>query len=426
MAATAGATAVAAPPAPPVFALTPALVGGNAFLDWTKSENIKLYHKAIEKLSFTFAGKHDQVLLLLQAIDNRASECGWKQTIMTIPDANGTNRNLLAEHGLLTYDDIRNWATTDIIGQQTRKAQDNMMMFQCLYNSTSEDVKKKILLKTTKYKIGSAQIAPAFLKVLIATAEVETVATVSYVRKNLINLKVKMSELQYDINEFHHYVNQQLTTLASHGKQSEDLNIYLFESYLTVPDAEFKELIQRKRTEFHMGTINLTNEELVAFAQNCFDVRKGDTENPWLQKSLQQQEIEALTAELKASQSKFAKQLKNAKVGTKEDKSQDKKNQPRKEYRNQAKYAWKKVKPKTGEKMTKVVNSKEYRWCIDHEAWVLHSEEECKMRIARLAKEKAEAEAHNAEISDDEADDNTSPEERAMASLAAAVAIGDE
>ena len=86
---------------PALFALTPSLQN-TGFLDWSKSENVKLYSKAIENLDFKFEGKPDQVILLAQAVQNRAELCGFNRSIMTIPDEEGTNRNLITEHGLLS------------------------------------------------------------------------------------------------------------------------------------------------------------------------------------------------------------------------------------------------------------------------------------------------------------------------------------
>ena len=125
--------ASATPRTAPIFAVTPALiVNGTVFLDWSKAENTKLYHKAVEKLSVTFGGKGDQVLLLHQSLKDRAAQCGWDTTILTIPDSDAIDRNIISEHGLITYENIRDWANANIIGQHTRAAQDSNMMYQCL------------------------------------------------------------------------------------------------------------------------------------------------------------------------------------------------------------------------------------------------------------------------------------------------------
>ena len=91
---------------PAQFALTPAMVGnGNNPLDQMRSENQKLYHKAVEKLSVTFEGKRDQVILLGQALQNRAIQSGRNVTLVHIPDTHGTNRNLIMDYGHITYEE---------------------------------------------------------------------------------------------------------------------------------------------------------------------------------------------------------------------------------------------------------------------------------------------------------------------------------
>ena len=411
-AAAAAAAAANAPPNP--FALTPAMVGnGNNPLDWTRSENQKLYHKAVEKLSVTFEGKSDQVILLGQALQNRAIQSGWNATLMDIPDTHGTNRNLITDYGRITYEEILDWATTNVVGATTRTAQDNMMMYQCLYNSINEDVKKRIITKRDKYEINGLPIAAAFYKVLIGTAEVETKATVAYIRMNLMNLTNKISDLNFDVTEFHNHVNQLVTTLASHGKESEDLSIYLFEAYLSAPDEEFRNVLAKKKSDFHMGIEDLTHNQLMSYAQNCYDVRNADNLTPWMQKSKEKQEFEALTAtvkELRENNNKLGKQIKANKTSKKTGGGP-----PIARNRNREdKFAWKKVAPTAGEALTKEVDGKTYHWCVKHKAWVLHKPAECRLNTPV---------AHDAEVEDDDEEDDETAEERALASYAAAVAM---
>ena len=105
-----------------------------------------------------------------------------------------------------------------------------MVSYKCLYNSVNETVKKKIISKTEKYNIGGTPIAAAFYKVIIGTAEVETKATIDFVCINIMNIKDKIQPLKYDIEEFDYYISQPMTALASQGKVSDDLVIYLFDA----------------------------------------------------------------------------------------------------------------------------------------------------------------------------------------------------
>eukprot|EP00957_Ditylum_brightwellii_P114313 8715937-Ditylum_brightwellii.AAC.1 len=70
---------------------------------------------------------------------------------------------------------------------------------------------------------------------------------------------------------------------------------------------------------------------------------------------------------------------KKGKGKDKEDKSAQKKVRPKDE--------WKFIKPKSGEALTKEVNSKTHHWGKDHQAWVIHDPKECILRQERLVKE---------------------------------------
>ena len=79
-----------------------------------------------------------------------------------------------------------------------------MMLYKCLYNSVNETVKKNIIPKTEKYKIGGTPITEEFYMVIIGMSEVETKATIAFVRINLMNIKDKIQSINYEIEEFHY------------------------------------------------------------------------------------------------------------------------------------------------------------------------------------------------------------------------------
>ena len=81
-----------------------------------------------------FKGKSNQIILIAQATQNQAEQLGFKQTIMNIPDGENVKIHLINAHELLSYQKIEDWANANIVNHQTRSAQDNMMLYQCLYN----------------------------------------------------------------------------------------------------------------------------------------------------------------------------------------------------------------------------------------------------------------------------------------------------
>ena len=167
-----------------------------------------------------------------------------------IPDAQGVQRNIITEHGLLSKADIVTWATANIVNQQTRAAQDNHMLYQCLYESMDIKGRKRLIPKVKSTLVQNQPIAALYYKAIVSTVEVETKGSVTYIKKNLMNLRSKLETLNFNITEFHEYVNDQMTSLASHGKTSEDLTTYLFSAYDIVPDVAFKDTLARKEDDY--------------------------------------------------------------------------------------------------------------------------------------------------------------------------------
>ena len=165
-----------------------------------------------------------------------------------------------------------------------------------------------------------------------------------------MNLKDKIQSLNYEIEKFHYYISQQTTALVSQGKVSENLDIYLFDAYDRVPGEEFKATISRKQSEYYMVDENITADDLMRYAQNCYDIRVTNTSNPWMHKSKEQIYFEALPVtvkELRYNNSKIGKALK-AKIVTRKTKGNKTKAPNIKGIPNTGTWDWKDVAPQEG------------------------------------------------------------------------------
>ena len=140
------------------FALFPGMIinNQNNFLDFSLSENQKLYKEGCVALDFTFDGKPEQLLLFKEHLSVRATKMNWWDAI-DIPidptDPNSDTRNVITQHGQLDTEAIVGWATDNIIDEETRLAQDNHMMFTCLSRSITDNVMKKIVPDRDEYII---------------------------------------------------------------------------------------------------------------------------------------------------------------------------------------------------------------------------------------------------------------------------------
>ena len=94
---------------PLVFALTPGQHHPDQYINYGMSQGLKLWHATTEPLPEEFDGMSDTVKIFCELLTQHATEAGWHAgagDILTIPDANGVNRNLIMHYGQLTLQDV--------------------------------------------------------------------------------------------------------------------------------------------------------------------------------------------------------------------------------------------------------------------------------------------------------------------------------
>ena len=92
----------------------------------------------------------------------------------------------------------------------------------------------------------------------------------------------------------------------------------------------------------------------------------------WGAPSTEQEQLTALTSELKTVRDQFSnsKQRKKQSVPRTRDGKRRGKNDP-------DKWEWKRVPTKEGDPNTKDFQNKTYHWCIKHQAWTIHTPDDC-------------------------------------------------
>ena len=381
-----------APPVPqpaPVFALSPARVNPNAFIDYSTSAGAKLFSKVTAPLEYMFDVEERSVQTFIETLINRAVMAGWDDgtgDILTID-----NRNLLTANGTLTLEEIETEATT-YVDQATRKAQNSYQMYVCIMASLTEDGRAKILTEADHYTVNGIYSGPLLFKVLMTKATTDTRATVSFIRLSLAELDTYMATVNSDIQKFNMYVRQKLMDLNYRGEVSNDLFVNLFKGYMACSDAVFRNYIQRLKDRYDEGE-DMTVDFVLTKGLTKYQELKQD--KTWNQPSEEKQQLTALTASFEALKDKnlqLAKSLiqkpspqkpfsskKKSTKGAKE----FKKGARKKKLKDEKDYAWKKIPPKAGESKQKSRDGKVYYWCEEHMAWCLHKPEECKLRQAR-------------------------------------------
>ena len=121
-------------PAGVPFSLTLGSFHANDIVNLSFKLGRDLYNKATATIAIPFDGSSKNINLFHSQLLRRAENAGWNSDtgdILTVPDTYEDTRNVITEYGCVTEDHIIASATVDI-GTQTRQAQNNAMMVECL------------------------------------------------------------------------------------------------------------------------------------------------------------------------------------------------------------------------------------------------------------------------------------------------------
>jgi hypothetical protein len=365
----------------PVFAETPAKLNADAIIDYSTTSGIKLYNTASARLPITFDITSQTANLFCDALKDRANKSGWYTgagNILTIPDAGGTNRDLITEYGRLSMADINTHVATYIDGN-TRCTQNAAQMLTCIKESLSDAGKLKILAESEKWKVNDKESGTLLFKYVMQKAIVDTRATSSFFRENLLSLDSYITTVDSNIELFNQYVNVNRAGLEARGEKTDDLVINLFKAYLNVADQNFVEYMKKKKDDYDEGTATLEPETLMTHALNKYHILV--QERKWKSMSPQDEQLVALKAQyeqLRDANLRLAKSISGKKMTKSGGQNKAKPKGNKSKGTTQQKHdPWKKEPPKDGEPHTKVVNNKNYNWCPFHKAWTFHTPSDC-------------------------------------------------
>ena len=373
----AAAAAQPQPQRPTTFALTPGQTNQGQLIDYGSSTGIKLWAEATASLPNKFSGEGKDLNAFSESMLERANKSGWMAQGGDIIRINvaGEDINLLTQYGRLTADQIRIFGAT-YINQQNRQRQNDAQMYHCLRNSLTEDASNKILAERDNYYINQEPSGPLLFKLLVQKAVVDVRATASLMRTNLIELTKYMELVNCDISKFNQYVKLNHEGLHARGESCPDLMIHLFNAYLSVSDKQFRTYINLKKIAYDEGTA-ISPEQLMSLALGQYTIISNS--GKWNAKTPEEEQVVALSARferLKDANLKLSKAIKDkANARQKGPKSTSKSGQSKAKQskkNNDDKYAWKQVKPESGQSHKKTVDGKQYHWCPWHKAWTVH------------------------------------------------------
>jgi hypothetical protein len=235
------------------FALAPALLDNN-IIDYSTAAGVKLYGKATEPLKDLYDGNEADLGLFLQQVKTRAEVFGWNHVLAVPPDLANPDEtlDLIQHYGELTLEQVRAFAET-YVNNQSRAAQDDAQLYQCLRKSLTKEAETNIVLFQEDYTIGERTCGLALLKVIVREAYIDTNATILHIREQLNSLDMHIVKLEYDIEKFNSKVKTYQRGLAARGAITSDLLSNLFKAYKAVSDSEFVDYIKYQETKYDDG-----------------------------------------------------------------------------------------------------------------------------------------------------------------------------
>lgn len=357
-----------------IFALTPSgIVQG--FIDYSTREGQRLYETAKAPLEDKFDCKPELLRQFVESFRKRAISADWLPTLQ-VP-VNGFNHDLTEHYGLLTFDQIRAHAIS-YINTETRNFQNAYQIYECLYATLTQEARTKVSTRFNDYNVGNKPDGLLYFKAIIATAQVDTPATISQIRYKLMNLAQHMQNIGSNIQQFNIDVQTYVLALEARGHSTSDLLVNLFRGYKSASDETFRKYICDREDDYNDGTLlNLTPEKLMSLAVNKYRTLVDD--NVWNQQSPQHKQIVALNAQIqkligdKNKSPSSTTTNKDAKPNTTGGKGKGNKGNKDRKYPD-----WKYKAPSGNEPKAKSIKGKQFYWCKHHELWCEHTEDQCR------------------------------------------------
>jgi hypothetical protein len=286
---------------------------------------------------------------------------------------------------MLSLENVRAHAATYIV-QENRMAQDAYWMYEFLRDSLMDAARICLSVESMRYIVNGREDGPSYLKALLIKFHVETNATNFHLKESLSLLPNRMKGLKSNVVKFNDIVSSIIVDLAAGGETSSNLIVYVFQSYLSIEDQEFKRYIQNKKEKYDKGNPAITAQNLMTMALTKYNQLVQS--KTWKAKSPEEEKLIALTAQLKAAKDKIDELSKQKKktsptMSEKKDDSPAKSSSPNKKSANKSnKYPdWKFE--RTGNQTTMERNSKTYHWCENHGEkgmWVTYAPKDCKTK----------------------------------------------
>jgi hypothetical protein len=155
---------------------------------------------------------------------------------------------------------------------QTQNYQNAYQIYECLFATLTDDARTKVATRFNEYTVADQPDGLLYFKAIIATAQVDTPATISQIRYKLMNLSQHMQDIGSDIEQFNIDVQTFVMALEACGNSTSDLLVNLFRGYKSASDETFRKYISDREDDYNDGGTlpNLTPEKLMSLAVNKY------------------------------------------------------------------------------------------------------------------------------------------------------------
>ena len=209
---------------PFLFALTPGQLNRNELINYNSKTGVAHWKAAtapLRKDSELYDCNPEGFHQFLKSIKVRADAYGWSRPggfLWFSPDPDRTSKKsyLLDDYGTFSMEVITNHEKT-YVGTESRKAQDNRMLYECIYHSLSVEGMAKVNIYDDEYMLGKPKVPSALclLKVLIRESYLDSNATATMIRIKLATLDEHMVEVDNNITKFNEDVKILLGALTA-------------------------------------------------------------------------------------------------------------------------------------------------------------------------------------------------------------------
>ena len=181
---------------------------------------------------------------LIRAVSVRAQKFGWAGPIgiLCVPkdlvDPLSVTMNLLTNQAEVKVKHLRNYVTSYIL-KESCAAQNDMMLYECLWNTLSVSAQDMVGAKRYQYHVHNQPSGVMLFKVVIGKCSINSLATVQILQQKLQTLPEAMADSRNNIDKFNLYVKNKESMLAQYSKKPQNFIFNLLKGYKSVPDKEF-------------------------------------------------------------------------------------------------------------------------------------------------------------------------------------------